>query len=163
VKGIVQSWYPGQAGGQAIAEMLTGAVNPSGHFPITFPANLGQTPCSELLGQGTPWPMPDRFTEGTPVTIEYKEGAEVGYRWFATKTGERPLYAFGHGLSYTSFEYGDLEVSFTVKNTGDRAGADVPQFYPTEAAGESKRVEITTDPRSREERIAWCWASQPTI
>src|SRR5499427_5995823 len=99
---IVEAWYPGQAGGQAIAEMLTGAVNPSGRLPVTFPADLAQTPRPDLPGLGTPW--------GTPVTIEYAEGAEVGYRWFA-KTSAKPLYAFGHGLSYTSFEYADPEVS----------------------------------------------------
>jgi beta-glucosidase len=86
---------------------------------------------------GTPW--------GTAVTVEYQEGAEVGYRWFA-KTGARPLYAFGHGLSYTTFDYSDLEASgdetvtasFTVTNTGDRAGADLPQLYLTDAAGDAR-------------------------
>jgi hypothetical protein len=79
------------------------------------------------------------------VTIEYIEGAEVGYRWFG-KTGEKPLYAFGHGLSYTTFDYSDLSVqgsetvtaTFTVTNTGERAGADVPQLYLTEAAGDNR-------------------------
>jgi beta-glucosidase len=171
VQAIVQAWYPGQAGGQAIAEILTGTVNPSGHLPITFPASLDQTPRPELPGLGTPWPPVEQFTEGTPVTIEYSEGAEVGYRWFA-KTGQQPLYAFGHGLSYTSFGYRDLEVSggdtvtasFTVTNTGDHAGADVPQLYLTEAVGDrrlrllgfervelqpgqSRRVTLTADPR----------------
>ena len=163
VKAIVQAWYPGQAGAQAIADVLTGAVNPSGRLPITFPESLDQTPRPALPGLGTPW--------GTPVTIEYNEGAETGYRWFA-KTGAKPLYAFGHGLSYTTFEYGDLAVeggdtvtaTFNVTNTGDRAGADVPQLYLTEAAGEkrmrllgfervelepgqSKRVTLTADRR----------------
>ncbi|MCC6946283.1 MAG: glycoside hydrolase family 3 C-terminal domain-containing protein [Bradyrhizobiaceae bacterium] len=163
VKAIIQAWYPGQAGGQAIAEILAGRVNPSGRLPITFPADLKQTPRPELAGLGTPW--------GTPVTIRYDEGAEVGYRWFAQK-GEKPLYAFGHGLSYTSFAYADLSVgggetitaSFTVTNTGKRDGADVPQLYLTDAAGErrlrllgfervplkpgeSKRVTVTADPR----------------
>ena len=94
VKEIVQAWYAGQAGGRAIAEVLTGAVNPSGRLPITFPASLDQTPRPELPGMGTPW--------GTPTTIEYGEGAEGGYRWFA-KTKAKPLYAFGHGLGYTTF------------------------------------------------------------
>ncbi len=143
--------------------MLTGKVNPSGRLPITFPVDLAQTPRPELPGLGTPW--------GTPTTIRYNEGAEVGYRWFAKRI-EKPLYAFGHGLSYTSFAYGDLKItggdtitaSFTVKNTGKREGADVSQLYLTEAAGEkrmrllgfervelrpgeSRRATVTADPR----------------
>jgi beta-glucosidase len=163
VRAIVQAWYPGQAGGQAIAEILTGAINPSGRLPVTFPADLDQTPRPDLPGLGTPW--------GTPTTIRYDEGAEVGYRWFARR-GEAPLYAFGHGLGYTTFAYDDLEVdggetvtaTFTVTNTGDREGADVPQVYLTAAAGEervrllgfervalapgeSRRITVTADPR----------------
>jgi beta-glucosidase len=155
VRAIVQAWYPGQAGGRAIAEILTGTVNPSGRLPMTFPAGLAQTPRPELPGLGTPW--------GTPVTIDYHEGAEIGYRWFAQRD-DAPLYAFGHGLSYTSFEYTDLELhdnsaTFTVTNTGERDGADVPQLYLAEprrllafervelAAGESRRITLRAEPR----------------
>ena len=163
VRAVVQAWYPGQAGGSAIAEVLTGAVNPSGRLPLTFPVDLGQTPRSELPGRDEPW--------GTPITIEYDEGAEVGYRWFA-QHGTTPLFAFGHGLSYTTFEYADLEVeggdtvtaTFSVTNTGERDGADVPQLYLTNAAGDQRirllgfqrvelsagatqRVTITAEPR----------------
>ena len=75
VNAIVQAWYPGQAGAQAIAEIIAGQVNPSGRLPITFPVDLGQTPRPELPDLGAPF--------GTPSTIRYTEGAEVGYRWFA--------------------------------------------------------------------------------
>ncbi|MGE3875237.1 MAG: glycoside hydrolase family 3 C-terminal domain-containing protein [Parvibaculaceae bacterium] len=163
VRAIVQAWYPGQVGGQAIAEILTGKVSPSGRLPITFPESLDQTPRPQLSGLGTPW--------GTPTTIRYDEGAEAGYRWYA-KQGERPMFAFGHGLSYTTFSYGDLKVSggetitaaFTVTNKGERTGADVPQLYLTGAPdgnrmrllgfervelkpGESRQVALTADPR----------------
>jgi beta-glucosidase len=171
VKSIIEAWYPGQAGGQAIAEILMGSVNPSGRLPITFPMNLTQTPRPELEGLGMPWPPADKFEEGPATTIRYDEGADVGYRWFA-KTGERPLYAFGHGLTYTSFDYSDLKISggetitvtFTVTNIGDRDGVDVPQLYLIQAAGEkrmrllgfervelqpgeSRSVMMTADPR----------------
>jgi beta-glucosidase len=163
VNAIVQAWYPGQAGARAIAEVIAGRVNPSGRLPITFPVDLDQTPRPELPGLGEP--------VGTPNTVDYFEGADVGYRWFA-RQGHDPMFAFGHGLSYTSFEYRDLTVtgtepvtaSFTVHNTGDRGGADVPQLYLTAApegqllrllgfervelgAGEQRRVSIEADPR----------------
>jgi beta-glucosidase len=163
VKAIVEAWYPGQAGGKAIAEILTGVVTPSGRLPLTFPADLSQTPRPELPGLGTAW--------GTSTTINYQEGAEVGYRWFAS-TGTTPLFAFGHGLSYTSFAYNDFQVTgaetvtatLTVANTGSRPGADVPQLYLIEAVGdhrmrllgfervqlgpgESRSVTMTVDPR----------------
>jgi beta-glucosidase len=137
VKAIVEAWYPGQAGGRAIAEVLAGRVNPSGRLPMTFPASLSQTPRPELPGLGTPW--------GTAVTVRYEEGADVGYRWYAKKN-ETPLYAFGHGLSYTTFSYTDFTLvgdttvigTFTVTNTGGREGADVPQLYLTNAAGDKR-------------------------
>lgn len=168
INAIVQAWYPGQQGGRAIAEIIAGRVNPSGRLPLTFPVDLDQTPRPEL---------------GTPTTIEYSEGAEVGHRWFAA-TGRTPLFAFGHGLSYTSFEYRDLEVTgggtvtatFSVVNTGDRSGSDVPQVYLTDAPdgrrlrllgfervelepGESRRVRIEADPRllARYDGRAHCW------
>jgi beta-glucosidase len=130
VKAIVQAWFPGQAGAQAIAEVLSGQVNPSGRTPITWPASLADTPRPQLTGLGTPW--------GSAITIRYDEGSETGYRWYAQKDS-KPLYPLGHGLSYTRFAYSDLEVtggetitaSFTVTNTGQRDGADVPQLYLT--------------------------------
>lgn len=163
VNAVVQAWFPGQAGARAIAEVLTGQVNPSGRLPITFPVELAQTPRPQLPGADKPW--------GTPTTIDYVEGADVGYRWFA-KRGHEPMFAFGHGLSYTRFDYRDLVVSggetirasFSVVNVGDRAGADVAQLYLTTAVGEpclrllgfarvelesgaTHRVSVEVDPR----------------
>lgn len=163
VRAIVQAWYPGQAGGRAIADVLTGAVNPSGRLPVTFPASLADTPRPELPGLGTPW--------GAPTTIEYAEGAEVGYRWYASR-GIRPLFPFGHGRSYTSFAHDGLTITggervvveATVANTGARAGTDVVQFYLVEAPegprrrligfervelepGEARRVRVEVEPR----------------
>jgi beta-glucosidase len=163
VKAIVEAWFPGQAGGTAIAEVLTGKVNPSGRLPITFPADIEQTPRPAPPGAGTPW--------GTNITVDYNEGADIGYTWFA-KHHHRPLYPFGYGLSYTIFSYSEFEVtggetitaSFTVTNTGKREGADVPQVYLTHdpkharlrligfervslKPGESCRVTIKADPR----------------
>ncbi|WP_197515150.1 beta-glucosidase [Mycobacterium sp. 1245805.9] len=176
---VVQAWYPGQAGGRAIAEILAGRVNPSGRLPITFPADLAQTPRPELPEPEAPW--------GTPTTIDYFEGADIGYRWF-DRNGLAPMFPFGHGLSYTSFEYRDLVVtggetvaaSFTVANVGDRGGADVPQLYLTAAltgrclrllgferleldAGATRRVTIEADPRllARYDGGAQTWRIDP--
>ena len=179
VNAVLLAWYPGQAGGRAIAEILAGQVNPSGRLPISFPVDLAQTPRPELPGLGAPW--------GTPITIDYFEGAEVGYRWFA-QSGQVPLFAFGHGLSYTTFEYRDLVVSggdtvtasFSVINIGERGGADVPQLYLTEAPdeyrlrllgfervelqpGATRRVTIEADPRllARYDGGAGSWRIEP--
>jgi beta-glucosidase len=162
---IVEAWYPGARGGEAIANVLFGTVDPSGRLPLTFPASADQLPRPELPGRNTAW--------NTTFPIDYSEGAAVGYKWFETK-GLTPLYPFGFGLSYTQFHYRDLKVaggrtvtaSFTVANTGKRAGTDVPQLYATVptgdggairrlvgwskvalAPGESRRVSITVDPR----------------
>jgi beta-glucosidase len=138
VKGVVEAWYPGQEGGAAIADVLSGAVNPSGRLPITFPSGLTHTPRPEIPGLGLP--------EGSDVVVDYAEGSDLGYRGMAAG-GEAPLFAFGHGLSYTSFTQGGLKVSasgkaitatFTVANTGTRAGADTPQVYLVSAAGHDR-------------------------
>jgi beta-glucosidase len=163
VKAIVQAWYAGQAGGRAIADVLTGAVNPSGRLPVSWPRAVEETPRAGLS-------LTD-ITPGMATVTDYHEGAEVGYRWFHMR-GATPLYPFGHGLSYTSFVFSDLEASggetviasLTVTNNGDRAGAAVPQLYlidaPGErrmrligfdrvelAPGESRRVTFVADPR----------------
>jgi beta-glucosidase len=128
VKGVLQAWYPGQEGGPAIADILTGAVNPSGRLPITFPALPESTPRALPPGLGEP--------DGTAVAVDYREGSDVGYRWQALK-GHKPLFAFGHGLSYTRFEQSALEIRegvvptarVTVRNSGAVAGSDVVQLY----------------------------------
>src|SRR5690606_5947870 len=157
VLAIVEAWYPGRAGGEAIARVLTGEVNPSGHLPVTFPKSLDQLP------------YPGEPRRGDLV---YDEGAAIGYKWFDLK-GHEPLFPFGHGLSYTTFALGHLAVTpegnglaamLEVTNTGDRAGADVVQIYVSGKGwdaprrlggfakvalqpGERKRVTIHVDPR----------------
>ncbi|RZJ10435.1 MAG: beta-glucosidase [Rubrivivax sp.] len=127
VKGILAAFYPGARGGEAIARLLTGTVNPSGRLPITFPASVDQLVRPTITGQSKP-PL---------FTVRYTEGAAVGYKWFDLK-GLKPLYAFGHGLSYTSFELGGLTAQssgnrvtakFSIRNTGKRDGASVGQVY----------------------------------
>jgi len=129
VAGILEAWYPGTAGGEAIADLLTGRANPSGRLPVTFARDESQLPRPVLPGSG--------LKDGEMFAIDYSEGAAVGYKWFDAKRIE-PLYAFGHGLSYTNFAHaglaattggGRLTVSFRVRNTGSRRGSDVPQVY----------------------------------
>lgn len=175
VPAVLAAWYPGQRGGDAIAEILAGKANPSGRLPVTFPVSVQQLPNPALPGSDLPPPSKEDKapyglqTNSPPFTITYPEGADVGYRWFDRK-GEKPLFAFGHGLSYTTFDYSALKVrggrtvsaSFTVTNTGTREGADVPQVYvtlpgkarrligwdkPVLKPGESRTVTIKADPR----------------
>ncbi|TFI58991.1 glycosyl hydrolase [Sphingomonas parva] len=135
VAGIVEAWYPGTAGGEAIANVLFGKVNPSGKLPVTFPRDESQLPRSVRPGTG--------LANGEMFAIDHPEGAAVGYKWFDAK-GHEPLFPFGHGLSYTDFDYGglradassgDLSISFRVKNDGSARGMDVPQVYVAPAAG----------------------------
>ena len=138
VRAVLEAWYPGQEGGAAIADVLTGAVNPSGRLPMTFPVDESQNPRPVITGFGDP----DR----TRIVVDYVEGADVGYRWFA-RHDLKPLFAFGYGLSYTRFAYADLsardapspDVSFTVRNTGARPGATTAQIYLLSAAGHPVR------------------------
>jgi beta-glucosidase len=172
VPAILQAWYPGQEGGTALAEILFGDVNPSGHLPATFERRWEDNPVHDSY-----------YPEAGTNKIVYKEGVFVGYRGYE-KAGTKPLFPFGHGLSYTSFEYSNLsvrpleagsspsgpryEVAFDVENTGAREGADVAQVYvgdthakvPRPAKelkgfakvnlrpGETKRVTVTLDGRA---------------
>ena len=135
VKAVLHAFYPGAAGGKAIARVLAGKVNPSGHLPISFPAGNDQLAHPVIAGIDLPDSMAADAKYATDIT--YDEGAAIGYKWYDVK-GTKPLFAFGHGLSYTQFATSDLKValdgktltvSFVVKNTGKVAGKAVPQVY----------------------------------
>lgn len=148
VPAVLEAWYPGQRGGEAIARLLFGEVNPSGRLPLTFPASDGQAPrplpsgLDEMRARDAAKEAGDTEARIARFAAEYEEGANTGYRWFEA-SGNVPLFPFGFGLSYTSFRYDDLEVvdgprprvSVTVTNIGDRTGADVPQVYVRAADG----------------------------
>ncbi|XHS00545.1 glycosyl hydrolase [Sphingomonas sp. DBB INV C78] len=139
---IVEAWFPGQRGGEAIASVLTGAVAPAGRLPISFPASLDQLARPELDGLRQAQTATGQSTYGLasnvePFDVDYDvEGASIGYKWHALR-GTRPLFPFGYGLTYTSFSYSDFRVSggstvkasLRVTNTGRRPGVVVPQFY----------------------------------
>lgn len=209
VPAVLAAWYPGQRGGEAIANVLFGKVNPSGRLPVTFPASADQAPRPMPVGLN-PNKKPARKSSATqpnplrlaisrgitrsilwlimknpglskfilprpaPFAVDYQEGANIGYRWYELKK-HRPLFPFGHGLSYTAFSYTNLQVqggsaptaSLDVTNTGNRAGADVPQVYVQAsdsqglvtwrlagfsrvqlAPGASRRVTVSLEPRT---------------
>jgi beta-glucosidase len=158
VASVVDAWYPGESNGTALASVLFGKTDPSGHLPVTFPTDLSQVPAS------TPAQFP-----GVNGQVQYSEGIDVGYRSYDAKN-ETPLFPFGYGLSYTNFRYSNLSinhqalqnatsnpgatscacngqssqlvtVSATVTNTGQVAGSDVAQLYLGDpaVAGEAPR------------------------
>ena len=144
VAGIIYSWYVGQNGEIALAEILSGKTNPSGKLPISIEKQFTDSPGANYLPEGTElysgW-SEDMNMQYPQINVEYKEGVLVGYRWYETKNIQ-PLYAFGHGLSYTSFEFKNLHLSsnkiigdypvtvhFTLTNTGNYDGAEVAQLY----------------------------------
>ena len=164
VAGILEAWYPGTAGGEAIANLVTGKTAPSGRLPVTFARDESQLPRPAIPGAG--------LKDGEMFAVTYSEGAAVGYKWFDAK-GLEPLYPFGHGLTYTSFAYsglrasaprGQVTITFRVRNTGKRRGMDVPQVYVSGrgweapkrlgafrkvdlAPGQSTTVTVSVDPR----------------
>jgi beta-glucosidase len=190
VPALVESWYPGQEGGTALAELLFGDVNPSGRLPVTFERRFEDNPVHDSY-----------YTEAGTKRIVYKEGVFVGYRGYE-HNNTKSLFPFGYGLSYTTFKYGNLtikpsagkvasgaaqgpsyEVSFDVKNTGRRAGADVAQVYLGDShakiarpvkelkgftkvslrPGETKRVSVILDGRalSYYDTNAKRWRAEP--
>ena len=159
VRAVLETWYAGEQMGPAIAGLLFGDVNPSGKLPMTFPASLADTPTA-----GSPAQYPGTFDNGSTTRpagsteirdVEYREGLQVGYRWYQAQ-GIDPLFAFGHGLSYTEFEYGrvtvtpasaregqDVRIRFRLTNTGDRTGTETAQAYvtlPAQAGEPSRRL-----------------------
>jgi beta-glucosidase len=185
VSGVVEMWYPGIRGAQALAEILTGAVNPSAKLAITFPKSDGDLPHPTIV---TPPPSSEinfaaagadisnimsMMAKGLPAfQTTYDEKLEVGYKWYDAEK-KAVLFPFGHGLSYTSYTYSGLTltksngltVSFTVKNTGKRAGTEIAEVYASLpltageppkrligwmrvelAAGEQKQVTVAVEP-----------------
>jgi beta-glucosidase len=165
VSALIHAWYPGQEGGNAIAEILFGQTNPSGKLPVTFEEQEENNPAYRWYP-----------TSDGGKSVRYGEGIFVGYRGY-DHNGVQPLFPFGFGLSYTRFEYSNLKIepdgdsikaTFSIGNAGDRAGAEVAQLYvePVEPAierpikelkgfekvllqpGESKEVSLTLDKRA---------------
>jgi beta-glucosidase len=166
----LELWYPGERGGTALAEILFGEVNPSGHLPVTFERRWEDNPVHDSY-----------YPEAGTKRVVYKEGVFVGYRGYE-HNHVQPLFPFGYGLSYTTFQYSNIEVkpgaesstganyevTFDVTNTGSRAGADVAQVYVGEsnpkvprpakelkgfsrvelAPGETKHVSVALNPRA---------------
>ncbi|QKJ20520.1 beta-glucosidase [Microbacterium hominis] len=165
VSAVLHAWYPGEQMGPAIASLLWGDVNPSGKLPMTLPVSESDTPTG-----GVDERYPGIFADGSVERpagsdeirqVNYTEGLEVGYKWYDAQDID-PLFEFGHGLSYTTFEYSKLKVktttdpktgqvestvSFFVQNTGAVAGSEVPQVYLTlpAAAGEPGKRLVAFD------------------
>jgi beta-glucosidase len=176
VSGVLEAWYAGSKGADAVANILFGDVNPSAKLPMTFPRSEADLPhprevipSPSMLGKAAVMAT----GEAKPTfEVHYDEGLKVGYKWYDAE--KKPvLFPFGFGLAYTSYAYSELKVkagkqttvTFTVKNTGSRAGAEVAQVYvalPADAgeppkrlggwskvkleAGESKEVTISIEP-----------------
>jgi len=166
VSGVLESWYPGIKGADAIAAILFGDVNPSAKLPVSFPRSVDDLPRAAIDRPGA------GGAPSSAYSVDYSEGLKVGYKWYEAEH-KQPLFPFGFGLSYTTFAYSALsakpgklpEVSFTVRNTGARAGAEIAQVYAALPAstgeppkrlvgwekvqlapGESRKVTLTIDP-----------------
>lgn len=181
VSAILEAWFAGSKGSDAVANVLFGDVNPSAKLPVTFPRsdadlphpNIVKPPRESVPDDTQPEPWKQIAAGLAPFQLTYDEGVKVGYKWYDAE--KKPvLFPFGHGLSYTTYTYSDLKVepgksskvTFTVKNTGKRAGAEVAQVYaslPAAAAeppkrlvgwskvtlkpGESKEVSVEIEPK----------------
>jgi beta-glucosidase len=150
VKGVLEIWYPGIGGAQALANILFGDVNPSAKLPVTFAKDDAQLPHPVVSGlEGVPANAPSREHKVNPFDLTYTEGAKVGYKWFEA-TNTQPLFPFGFGLSYTTYAYSGLTVDdanrtvhFTVRNTGACEGTEIAEVYvalPSAAKENYKRL-----------------------
>jgi beta-glucosidase len=150
VKGVVEMWYPGIGGAQALANILFGEINPSGKLAVTFAKDDAQLPHPQIPGlKPETAGAPSRSHKVKPFDLDYTEGAKVGYKWFEA-TNKQPLFPFGFGLSYTTYAYSGLTVDdakrtvhFTVRNTGKREGVEIAQVYvalPSAAKEDYKRL-----------------------
>ena len=155
VSAAIEAWYPGIRGHVALANILFGDVNPTGKLSVTFPKSDEDLPHPQIAGMAPPPPPTDTAGAGrgggrgrmAAFDIDYTEGLEVGYKWFDAEKKE-PLFAFGYGLSYTTYAYSGLKagidsVTFTVRNTGKRAGEEIAEVYaglPASAQEPPKRL-----------------------
>ena len=155
VAGIMEAWYPGIGGGQAIANLLFGTVVPSAKLPISFAKSEADLPHRDIVGAAPHaadatdgrWVEDNRVRQS--LVANYDEGARFGYKWFDSE-GKEPLFPFGYGLSYTTFAYRDLSVdpaaktaTFTLINTGARGGTEIAQLYvglPTKSGERFRRL-----------------------
>jgi beta-glucosidase len=183
VSGIIEAWYAGSSGHKALANILVGEVNPAGKLPLTFPRSEADLPHPDrpLIPAESQAHAADAADNGAPTSnasvhsgyaVHYEEGSEVGYKWYEAQH-RQPLFAFGFGLSYTTYAYSGLSVDsatktvrFSVKNTGKRAGTEIAEVYAslpkgadepykrlagwkrvTLAPGESQSIAIAIDDR----------------
>ena len=181
VSAILEAWFAGSKGSDAVANVLFGAVNPSAKLPVTFPKSIEDLPHPKIV-QPPPESVPNYMQRDVwkqiaaglaPFGVTYDEGVKVGYKWYDAEN-KPVLFPFGHGLSYTTYSYSNLRVTtgktprvtFTLTNSGSRAGAEVAEVYaslPTSTGeppkrlvgwskvqlnpGESKEVTVDVDPK----------------
>ena len=187
VAGLIEAWYPGERGGAAIADVLTGRVDPSGRLPMTFPVAESQLPRPRGTDPATTTSNPGEPVKGGPLTIDYDiEGPDVGYKWFL-RTRAAPLFPFGFGLTYTHFVVSGLAakeaksgltIGCDVRNVGSRSGREVVQAYVDGpgftrrlagfatlelAPGKARHVSLSIDPRllARWDGAAHGWRIAP--
>jgi len=183
VAGVVEAWYAGSAGHKALANVLVGEVNPTGKLAITFPRSENDLPRPVI-----PPAPPQESASAEAYAVHYDEGPAIGYKWYEVRH-KQPLFAFGFGLSYTSYAYSGLRVDsnartarFTVKNSGKREGTEIAEVYAklpegadesfkrlvgwqrvTLAPGESRTVTVAIDPRVLQtfDEANNCWTLAP--